>query len=163
MKEILRSLPKKVSRPVVPFAVGLMAFAGSLVDITTTNSNAFNDANKVHPPKASREDFSNARRELRNFDQLIIDEAHNGATNIYVSQIPRRSEAMQALDLINQETEISQKRNELHASLANKSVKRQFSFLWGGLGLMLLVASWGISRKLRINKSKIVSAEPAES
>ena len=163
MKETLRSLSKKVSRPAVPFAVGMMALVGTFVDIGITDSNASNYANKVYPPKASQENLENARSEIRNFDQLIIDQAHSGTTSINVSQIPRRSETMQALDLKNQETEISQKRNELKTSLTNKSVKRQLGFFVGGLGLMVLGASWDGFQKFRSNRNKNVSVEPIKS
>ena len=163
MKEALRSLPKKVSRPAVPFAVGMAVFLGSFVDIGITNHNASNDASKVFPPKASREDFTIARRELHIFDELIIAQAHSKIRNIDVSQIPRQSEAMQALDLINQETKISQERVELHASLANRSLKRQLGLMATGFSLMAIGGIWDRfqNQKLRRNKNKIVSAEPA--
>jgi len=83
-------LPKKVARPAVPLIVGAMACAGSLADFAITEyNNAPKDAYKEFPPKASTEEFENASRELHNFDQLIIDKAHSGATNIDTSQIPR--------------------------------------------------------------------------
>lgn len=161
MKETLRILPKKFAKPAAPFAVGFMAFVGSFVDIGITDEIASKDANKVFPPNASREELANAMKEIGNFDQLIIDRAHSGATNIDTLQIPRKSEAMQALDLINQETEISQKRDKLRVNLNNKSLKRQLSIMATGFGLMGLGALWDTFRNRR-NKN-IVSEQPAKS
>ena len=161
MKEALRGLPKKVIRPAVPFTVGLMAFVGSFVDIGITDHNASKDADKAFPSNASAQALANARIEISNFDQLLINKAHSGIKDIDTLQIPGKSEAMQAIELISQEKEISQKREVLRASLTNKSMKRQLGLVGAGLGLMVLGALWDTSRKSRRNKNKNVSAEPA--
>ena len=162
MKEILRSLRKEVFKPVVPVALGTITFAGALLDFGITKGNASMDADKVFLPNASAEMLANARQEIRDFDRLIIDYAHTGAININISQIPRQPEAMRALDLINQEREISQKREELYASLANKSDKRQLATLGSGITLILLGIFWRILQKPRRNENTVL-AEPAES
>ena len=161
-KEALRSLPKKFARPAVPFTVGMMAFVGSFVDIGITYNKASNDANKAFPSNASAGELANAENEIHKFDQLIINKAHSGATNIDTSQIPGRSETMQALGLINQETKISQKREELRAGLANKSMNRQLGLMGSGFSLIALAGIWDAIRRLRRNENT-VSAEPAKS
>ena len=159
-KEALR----RFARPAVPFTVGMMAFLGSFVDIGITDHNASKDANKVFPPKASGEELAEAKKQIVIFDQRVIEKAHRGATNIDTSQIPRQSEAIQALNLIKQEAEISQERKNLRRSLASKSRNRYSSLMVTGFGLILLGILWqwkGLQKPRR--NGNTVSAEPTAS